>query len=71
MQMQMRTRLQVPLKFPVLFHGFDSPIKLLAQRLGKELLDRDVKLLREDHRQTGVDVILQIVSSTSHGLRIQ
>lgn len=36
----------------------DSPLELFAQRLGEELLDRHIKLGREDDRKTGINVVL-------------
>jgi hypothetical protein len=40
---------QVSLKFPILIHRLERPIKLLAQGFGKELFDRHVEFLGEDH----------------------
>jgi hypothetical protein len=46
------------LELPVLVYRLDGPIELLAQRLGEELLDGNIKLLGEDDGETGVDVVL-------------
>ena len=46
------------LKFPVLVHRLDCPLKFLSQRLGKELFNRDTKLFGKDHREAWVDIIL-------------
>lgn len=46
------------LKFPVLVHRFDSPLKLFAQRLRKKLFDWNSKLFGKDHREAWVDIIL-------------
>ena len=51
-------------KLPIFLHRFDCPIKLFPQCLGEELLNRHVKFLREDHRQTRIDVVLQASVST-------
>lgn len=46
------------LELPVLINRFDSPVELFTKCLGEELFDRDVELLREDHRETRINVIL-------------
>jgi hypothetical protein len=50
-----------PLKLPcvVIADGLDGPIELVAERLGEELLDGDLELVREDDREARVDVVLQ------------
>ena len=45
-------------KFPILIRRLDCPFELLSQRLGEELLDRDVELFGKDYGQTGIDVVL-------------
>ena len=50
------------LKLPTFVNRLDCPFELLPQCLGEELLNRHVEFLRENHRQTWVDVILQHVS---------
>ena len=42
----------------VVAHGLDGPGELVAERLGEELLDRNLELVREDDRETRVDVVL-------------
>lgn len=48
----------VLLELPILINGLDSPVELLTESLGKELFNWDVELLREDHRETRINVIL-------------
>jgi hypothetical protein len=50
------------LELPVLVHGFDGPVELLAECLGEEFLNGDVKFLGEDDGETGIDVVLDQVS---------
>jgi hypothetical protein len=50
------------LELPVLVHGFDGPVKLLAKCLGEEFLNGDVKFLGEDDGETGINVVLDQVS---------
>ena len=52
----------VNLELPVgVLDGLDGPVELLSQRLGEELLDRDVELAREDDGETRVNVVLQML----------
>lgn len=46
-------------EFPVLIYRFDRPVKLFSKRFGKELLDRDIELLREHNSQARVNVVLR------------
>jgi hypothetical protein len=48
------------LKLPggVVPNGLDGPLELVSKCLGEELLDGDLKLVREDNRQTRVDIVL-------------
>ena len=47
------------LELPVgVIDRLDGPVELLPQRLGEELLDRDVELAREDDGETRVNVVL-------------
>ncbi len=51
-------------ELPILVNRLDCPIELLPQCFGKELLDRHVKLLREDNGESRVDVILYYALAT-------
>jgi len=42
----------------VVAYRLDGPGELVAERLGEELLDRNLELVREDDRETRVDVVL-------------
>lgn len=59
----MRQRLKLELPGAVLADGLDGPVELVAERLGEELLDRDIKLVREDDRETRIDVVLRVTVS--------
>lgn len=54
------------LEFPVfcVFDGFDSPSELVSQSLGEEFLDRNIEFLRENYRQTRINVVLEAIVST-------
>jgi hypothetical protein len=58
-----RQRLKLELPGAVLADGLDGPVELVAERLGEELLDRDIKLVREDDRETRIDVVLRVTVS--------
>jgi hypothetical protein len=58
-------RMLACLELPVFVDGLDGPIELLPQCLGEELFNRDVELLREDHGETRVDVVLERISTSS------
>lgn len=49
----------VELELPVLVDGSNGPCELLAQGLGKELLDGHVEFLGENDSETRVDVVLE------------
>jgi len=46
------------LEVPLVIHGLDSPLELLAKGLGEDFLKRYIELLAEDHTETRIDVIL-------------
>ena len=46
------------LEFPVFIDRLDCPIELLAQRLGKEPLNRDIEFLREYNGETRINIVL-------------
>lgn len=47
------------LELPILFNRLDGPLELLTEGLGEELLDGHVKLLAENNRETGINVVLE------------
>lgn len=61
MRIQIKKR-HLKLPIVVVLDRVNGPDELLAESLGKELLDRNVKLLGEHYRKTGVDVVLGCVS---------
>ena len=50
-------RLELPCV--VVADGLDGPVELVTERLGEELLNRHLELVREDDRKPRVDVVLQ------------
>jgi hypothetical protein len=50
----------IGLESPVIgiLDGLDGPSELVAERLGEELLNRNIELLREDHCQARINVVL-------------
>lgn len=59
------------LEFPILFSRLDGPVKLLAEGLGEELLNRHVEFLREYHCKAWIDVILRGISRLNTDRRQQ
>lgn len=43
----------------VIADRLDGPVELVAERLGEELLDRDLELVGEDDGKAGIDVVLR------------
>ena len=48
-------------EFPrvIIADRLDGPVELVAERLGEELLDRDLELVGEDDGKAGIDVVLR------------
>ena len=53
------------LELPGLINRLDGPVELLPKCLREELLNGDVELLGEDYSETGIDVVLIVVSQIS------
>jgi hypothetical protein len=56
------------LELPVLIDRLDGPVELLTERLGEELLDRELELLRKYDGETRVDVILRASAMASYDI---
>lgn len=49
------------LKLPILLNGLDGPVELFTKSLGEELFNRNVELLRENHGETRINIILHSI----------
>src|SRR5690606_1564330 len=54
------------LEIPVLVGRVDGPLELVAESLGEDLLNWDVKLLAEHDGQTRINIVLGTISNSRH-----